>query len=199
LISCKEKILNDSGVISLVEVPNSLQLLHCFYVDWDMLLKDFKFLFDDMPIDKKGIREKELIHIDYVRSEAMKTPKVICDLLIKLGYIESETVIQVAVVEGTRWNEKKNSHKMSIHFIFKILMTRKQYKKVWSDLLDDISSNIPSLGGSYSFDDIIKKREDGIIDSETLKSMGSSLFPLIGMDIHPFHNIEQGLALPFSR
>lgn len=99
LIACRNKLLcvspgqGSPDIASLVEVPNSLQLLHCFYVDWDMLLKDFVFLPNEWSDKEK---------LEYVRLEAMKTPAVICKLLVKLGFVDPKDVVQVVVVEGTR-------------------------------------------------------------------------------------------------
>lgn len=75
-----------------------------------------------------------------------------------------------------------------------MLSTRLQYKKLWGDIISDISSSVPGC-----FDEVIRKRDEGCVDSGSVEAMGSALFPLIGMDMHPFQNVEQGLALPFSR
>lgn len=129
LISCRDKILDHNHhhhrgggkFLSLVEVPNSLQLLHCFYVDWDMMVNDFKFLSCGVGGGGESYERKPGGSLDFIRSEAMKTPCVIYGIMAKLGYIRRDETVQVVVVEGTRWNEKKKSHKVSIHFIFKVV------------------------------------------------------------------------------
>lgn len=128
LISCRNKLVPPMGFsmkrteMSLVEVPNSLQLLHCFYVDWDMLVKDFSFL---------GGGGRCLEDLEYVRREAMKTPSVLCRLLARVGVLDPLDVVQVVVVEGTRWHKSEGCYKASIHFVFKILVTREQHRDVW--------------------------------------------------------------------
>jgi hypothetical protein len=89
LIGCKDMVM-DPGRTALVlmEVPNSLQLLHCFYVDWDMQVSDFAFPggVDALPEDEK---------LEYVRRVAMGTPEAICRLLMRAGYLGEDDAVQV--------------------------------------------------------------------------------------------------------
>lgn len=191
LIACKNMIINqERTALVLMEVPNSLQLLHCFYIDWDMNVSDFCFPLDGDAIGGGGLDEK----IEYVRKVAMRTPEVICGLFIRAGIVDSSQVIQVVVVEGTRGS------KVGIHFIFKILVTREDYKMIWTKILNEIDVFI----GKGKFEEVLARRDnDHIVDSKSFQEMGGlcedGLFSLIGMDLHPFQTVEQGLALPFSR
>jgi hypothetical protein len=131
LIACKNMIIDqERTALVLMEVPNSLQLLHCFYIDWDMNVSDFCFPLVDGEAIGGGLDEK----IEYVRKVAMRTPEVICGLLIRSGIVDSSQVVQVVVVEGTRGS------KVGIHFIFKILVTREDYKMIWTKILNEIDN-----------------------------------------------------------
>lgn len=185
LMSCKERLFSPErgDEICIVEVPNRLQLLNKFYVDWDMLTNVF---------DSFGENESE--RLEYVRTVAMRTPEAVCKVFIKLGLISATETIQVVVVEGTRKSESKKCHKVSLHFVFQILMTRQQYRQVWIRLYEYIDGRVK--GG---FGAILNKRNGGVVDRDSLEAMGDDLFTFVGMDLAPSKNMEQGLAFPFSR
>lgn len=193
LIWCKDMVVDRARTaLVLMEVPNRLQMLHCFYVDWDMIVDDFTFASE--PGAWPGFGDYEAAHgadagLEYVRSVAMGTPRVICDLLADAGYVAHGQVVQVVVVEGTR------GRKVGIHFIFKTLSTREMHRDVWAGVLGAIERRV----GRQSFREVMRKRDEHVVDAESMRAMGGGLFCLIGMDMHPMQTIEQGLALPFSR
>lgn len=194
LIWCRDVVMDRARTaLVLMEVPNRLQMLHCFYVDWDMVVDDFTF--DSEPGAWTGLGcggggdADADARIEYVRSVAMGTPRAICELLAEAGYVARGQVVQVVVVEGTR------GRKVGIHFVFKTMATREMHRDVWAAVLAAIEARV----GRERFQDVIRKRDGHVVDAESRRAMGERLFCLIGMDMHPMQTIEQGLALPFSR
>lgn len=277
-------------IISMVEVPNVMQLVQKFYIDWDMMLSSFEELFpnyfvdafmdnDDisdrteeeiaadvktlasdlgipfvetavtgsglaaakklatgegyvndtfkewiLPSSTMGKEEenKRRLHtrarlatlkrVQILREMAMRCPAIVCEILIEMGYIDAEDDVQVVVVEATRLKKKerlpvkgdeawreRGDWKISIHFIFQVLLTRDQFRRVWEALLHHLEEECPWYAKCAE----LMATEKGNMGSPDVKlpandSMGKYM-PLVGMDVHPYHNAEQGLALPFSR
>jgi hypothetical protein len=181
VLCCRELLTGDNNVLSVVEIPNILQLVQKVYIDWDLLSSNICYLDHLNNVEK----------LDVCRRLAEKTPSVICSILISLGMISSMDIVEVVVKEGTRWVEEKKAFKISMHFIFQIIGTRKQIHIMWDKILHYIRLQSPML---YS---VLRGEVKGIT-SDCAKDIGL-LLPLVGVDLHLVDNAEQGLAMAFSR
>lgn len=107
LVACRDRIMSPHRTeMVLMEVPNRLQLLHCFYVDWDMHVSHCTFL----PCDGADA-------VDFLRTEAMKTPEILCRMLIDAGFLDEDDTVQVVVVEGTRGDKVSISPPLGVYFL----------------------------------------------------------------------------------
>jgi hypothetical protein len=112
-------------------------MLHCFYIDWDMVVDDFTFATDPgawPELDHAAHGEDA--GLEYVRRVAMDTPRVVCGILADAGYVAHGSTVQVVVVEGTR------GRKVGIHFVFKTLATRETHREVWGAILEAIEARV---------------------------------------------------------
>lgn len=78
-----------------------------------------------------------------------------------------------------------------MHFIFQIILTRKQFKVVWKMVVENL------CGRCQRFAEITRGLADRVVTDDVKMGMGE-LLPLIGVDLHPYNNAEQGLAMAFS-
>ena len=115
-------------------------------------------------------------------------------ILVDGGSLRHSDVVQVVIKEGTRWHQKMGCYKVGMHFIFNVLLTRRQFRAVWESLLADISASAPFVGKYI-------RGEMGKGYVITREDMGASgeVFALVGADVSSYQNMEQGLALPGSR
>jgi hypothetical protein len=182
VLNCRDLLREDDSVLSIVEIPNVLQLVQKMYIDWDFKENQLEYLNAIQDCDARLLAARNL---------AAKTPSLICSILIFLGIIPSEDVVEIVIKEGTRWIPEKKTYKISMHFVFQLLGTRSQVHGVWDRVLRHIEETSPLL-------DSVLKGDVSCITSEIAKDIGTWL-PLVGIDLHPISNAEQGLAMAFSR
>lgn len=188
IFSCKEMLINtpSKDIISLVEVPNSLQLTYKYYIDWDMYTCDIGFLPGELS---------EMDKLERVRNLALRTPELIAELFIEFGFVGAEDDIQVVIKEGSRWHKGKSCYKVGMHFIFQIYLTRGQFSMICERLRTFMGETSPSLLAICNG----QRNEAGRITLEQVTEVPNKYLPLIGMDLHSHANLDQGLAMPFSR
>jgi hypothetical protein len=182
VLSCRDLLRADDSILSIVEIPNVLQLVQKIYIDWDFKENQLEYLNDIQDCDARLLAARNL---------AAETPALICSILILLGIILPEDVVEIVVKEGTRWIPEKKAYKISMHFVFQLLGTRSQVHDVWDRVLQYIGETSPVL-------DSVLKGDVSCITSTIAQAIGTWL-PLVGIDLHPISNAEQGLAMAFSR
>lgn len=178
ILSCRDRLMG-GGVLAIIEVPNPLQLVQKFYIDWDLL---------SMVCTEQGSTDQ----LQRVRSVALQTPRLVYEALLGIGALDEADHLQVVVKEGSRWRGDRGCHKVSMHFVFQIILTRRQFHCMWSALLDYFGSRC------QEFRAMIGGTAPGLISEGLERSMGAYL-PLVGVDLHPYSNAEQGLSMPYSR
>lgn len=168
---------NDS-VISVVEIPTSLQCMQKLYIDWDKKLSEM------LPLLPPGsvMDAQALVH---ARALALQTPAVFCRVLQHVGVLSPCDSVQVTVVEGSRWKSGMTECKVSFHFVFQILLSRRQLAAVWGLVMQHLQDRSPTV---YAH----------IHGNGDAQPLGDAYECLYGVDIHPIRNKEQGLALPWS-
>lgn len=194
IIFCRDTLsMRDRGVLSIIEVPGIVQSTQKFYIDWDMQSDQFPCMLracvDGIlpPVDQYNDMERMM----RIRRIALGTPSLVASSMVRLGIIQSIDTLQVVIKEGSRWNRKRCCYKISMHFVFQLIMTRDEFMSAWSLIVDDLSSSCIEFEGMYRSGDPI------VVTDAVMESMGPNI-PLVGIDLHPFSNQEQGLALPFS-
>jgi hypothetical protein len=179
LISARDMLMSPNPPLAVMEVPNVLQGTRKFYVDWDMKLDKLSFLHGTMSQ-----------RIDQARKLALQAPSKICQIFIAIGYISSETQVQIVVKEGSRPSvDGTDIAKISFHFITNIFGTSGQIQTISTGFINYIKEHAGTLSG-------ILADTDAPIDRIDLMNGFESL---VGVDMHPFSNPEQGLAIGFSR
>jgi hypothetical protein len=179
IVTCKEMFLSSNPPLAIMEVPNSMQGSSRFYVDWDMKLQHLVFLV--------GTHAERVFQ---ARELALGAPAKISEIFMALGYISSDTNLQVVVKEGSRAAVgETNIAKISFHFIWNLYGTTSQMKELSNGLFTYLAKH----GGTLS--SILREGGVEILDIDNTNGYGS----LVGIDMHPYSNPEQGLAMAFSR
>jgi hypothetical protein len=101
LLTCAERITADcfhdmQELMSMIEIPHSLQSMRKLYIDWDMQLSKVHFL-EMGPCDFDNDVNKMML----VRQVALRVPAVVAKILVATGHILATDVIQVVVKEGS--------------------------------------------------------------------------------------------------
>jgi hypothetical protein len=101
LLTCAERITADSfyamdDLMSMIEIPNSLQSMRKFYIDWDMQLSKVQFLEMGQCDGDDDVNRMML-----VRQIALRVPAVVGKILVATGHLLPTDVIQVVVKEGS--------------------------------------------------------------------------------------------------
>jgi hypothetical protein len=179
IVSCRDLFFGASPPLSIMEVPNKIQGVGKFYIDWDMKMERFGFL-NGTPCDM----------VDQARELALQTPSKICKIFIDLGHILNDTVVQVIVKEGSRSKVGGTGiQKISFHFVFNLLGSSAQLQCLSAALFKYIEKH----GGTLT--NTLRDGNSVITDISQMNGYGS----LIGIDMHPYSNPEQGLAMGLSR
>jgi hypothetical protein len=128
--------------------------------------------------------------VDQARELALKVPAKICAIFIDLGYIASDALVQIVIKEGSQ-SKVHGMHieKISFHFVFNLFGTSGQIRTVSNGLFQYIQQHAGTLSTILANGDACIAEIDGTNGYECL----------IGIDLHPFSNPEQGLAMGFSR
>lgn len=179
IIACRDMMMCRSPPLSVMEVPNQLQGTNKWYIDWDMKLARLVFL-------KGTVSER----IDKARELAFSVPATISKIFIALGYISSDTVVQVVIKEGSRpLVGGVDINKISFHFIFQFFGTFGQIRTISDGFLQFLKEYAGTLSA------ILTGAEDAIDSIESMNGYEC----LVGVDLHPYSNPEQGLAMGFSK
>lgn len=179
VVACQGMLCDEQPPLSIMEVPNKIQGSGKFYIDWDMKIDKLAFLVGTLSE-----------RIEQARALALQAPAKICEIFIELGYISDKTHVQIVIKEGSRAKvgETKIS-KISFHFVFNLFGTTAQLTTVWKGLF----ACIEKRGGALW--SVLRGGIDVITDVESMNGYSS----LVGVDMHPYSNPEQGLAVGFSR
>jgi hypothetical protein len=179
IVACRDMIVSRNAPLSIMEVPNPLQGTRKWYIDWDMKMAKLAFL-------KGTVTER----IGQARELALQTPAKICQIFIDLGYISADTLVQVVIKEGSRPVVGGfHIEKISFHFIFNLFGTSGQMQTLSDGLFQYLKEHAGTLSTILA---------DGTTPiNETYSMNGYEC--LVGMDMHPYSNPEQGLAMGFSR
>jgi hypothetical protein len=179
IISCRDMIIGRGAPLSIMEVPNQLQGTAKFYIDWDMKLERLVFL-------KGSVSER----VDQARELALQVPAKICAIFIDLGYISSDAHVQIVIKEGSRSKvDGVDIDKISFHFIFNLFGTSGQIVTISEGLFQYIRDHAGTLST------LLANNNACIVEIDALN--GYECF--LGIDMHPYSNPEQGLAMGFSR
>jgi hypothetical protein len=124
LLACAQTmVVPNSDHISFVEWPVVDQGVRKFYIDWERMMSS-------VP---------ESVTVEELRELALKTPALICSILQTAECIDNETEVTVIVKEATRsvkanarLGKTKYDTKVSMHFIFQVSLTYRQYEGVWA-------------------------------------------------------------------
>jgi hypothetical protein len=174
--------VNDT-VISVVEIPTSLQGMQKLYIDWDKKLSEM------LPLLPPG-SGMDVPTLKHARALALQTPAVFCRVLQHVGVLSPCDSVQVTVVEGSRWKSGMTECKVSFHFVFQILLSRRQLAAVWGLVMQHLQVRSPVVYAHIHGNGGVQPLGDN--------DNGSAYECLYGVDIHPIRNKEQGLALPWS-
>jgi hypothetical protein len=179
IVMCQSMLCDANPPLSIMEVPNKIQGTGKFYIDWDMTID--KLMFIEGTLLERVIQARDL---------ALAAPAKICEIFVELGYISADTDIQIVIKEGSRPKVGCTTiHKISFHFIYNIFGTTAQMTSAWKGLFTYLENH----GGTLS--SILHGSGEPINDIQGMHGYGS----LIGIDLHPYSNPEQGLAMGFSR
>lgn len=216
LVACRNRLRpperdmvddENNSVLSIVEVPNKLQRTYKLYVDWEVLTSWFDDDFFGGP-DGQAVPERD--KVQFLRNLAQGCPSAIVRVFSELGILlpTSEApsprgpgaCVQVAVTEGTRWVEDEGCHKISLHFVFQIFVTRPQFVGAWEAFVDHLNKECGALVRFLGLlAEASSASEKRAATRECLPGVPSRYLPLIGVDKHCWTNLEQGLAFPLSR
>ena len=193
IIQCAERIVGgqwrggsppDPNLLGLVEMPNALQEMQMFYLDWDMYMINIAGVLRD----ELGILDEEE-QVAWVRNLAFQVPAWLGATFVRLGILDATSRLLVSVTENTRWHKGKGCFKVGIHFILRLAVTRRQFKAVWRKLVNDMES---TSAGVLS----VMQGKAGIT-GELLREAGGN-FCMVGADLHPFNSRDQMLYFPFG-
>jgi hypothetical protein len=107
-----------------------------------------------------------------------------------LGYISSDAHVQIVIKEGSRAKVGSAAiHKISFHFVYNLLGTTSQLTGMWKGLFAYLTKH----GGTLST--VLREPSAPIDNLSAMHGYGS----LVGIDMHPHSNPEQGLAMGFSK
>jgi hypothetical protein len=179
IVACRDMIVSPNAPLSIMEVPHQLQGTRKWYIDWDMKVAKLVFL-----------RGTVAARVDQARELALQTPAKICQIFMDLGYIEAGTLVQVVIKEGSRPAVGGSEiEKISFHFIFNLFGTSGQMQTLSNGLFQYLEEHAGTLSAILS---------DGTTPINEIDSM-NGYECLVGVDMHPYSNPEQGLAMGFSR
>jgi hypothetical protein len=128
--------------------------------------------------------------IDQARELALQTPAKICQIFIALGYISADTLVQIVIKEGSRPPvDGSEIEKISFHFITNLYGTVDQMRTLAKAFFQYLEKHAGTLSSVLASSDARIDKIDAMNGYESL----------IGVDMHPYSNPEQGLAMGFSR
>jgi hypothetical protein len=179
IVACQQMLCDERPPLSIMEVPNKIQGSGKFYIDWDMRVDKLAFLVGTGPQ-----------RIEQARALALQAPAKICEIFVELGYISDNSHVQIVIKEGSRAKVGGSEiHKISFHFVFNLFGTTAQLTTVWKGLF----AFLEQRGGTLW--SVLRGSVDVITDIESMHGYAS----LVGVDMHPYSNPEQGLAMGFSK
>lgn len=144
-----------------------------FYCDWEKLLSTMQFLEGDTVLDR----------VEEARELALRTPLLLIDIMVELGWVKDHFTVQTVVKEGTR-EVGDAEWKISYHFIFQLLIPTRYVKIAGSEILKKVKEH------SASTYEAISQPGNKVTHVDHMS-------PLIGLDMHPAMNeFQVSLALP---
>jgi hypothetical protein len=179
IVACQQMFLSEAPPLAIMEVPNKIQGTGKFYIDWDMKLDKLLFL-EGTPSER----------VEQARELALQTPPKVCAIFIELGYVSNDADVQIVIKEGSRASVGGDEiTKISFHFVFSLFGTSAQMTVMWNGLF----SYLDQHGGCLS--SVLREPSAAINDISGMNGYGG----LVGVDMHPYSNPEQGLAMGFSK